>query len=471
MPKLYIFAIGGTGSRVLRSLTMLLAAGVDTYGHELVPVIIDPDSSNADLTRNVQLLNKYIEVRSHLSFSDGGKNSFFQTPVQQFLPNFCIPIKDTSNKTYEQFIGLGSMSREDEAMAEMLFSQNNLTSSMNVGFKGNPNIGSVVLNQIANSPEFKAVANSFAQGDRIFIISSIFGGTGASGFPLLLKTLRHNTQIPNAGVINLCDIGAISVLPYFALKSNPQSAIDSSTFFSKTRAALKYYQNNVTDANALYYIGDMPTNQYNNNEGGNAQQNDAHLIEVLAATAIIDFCHNLSMGKPTSYRELGLQNQGSTVTLKSLPSATLRPMYAWPLLEFTLMAKSLVEDFDYISGGGMKFSKRFDNADAFYRSPFVSQLRDFLKEYEGWLAELYGNSPSFAPFNMTGNIPATLVDSLEDLVTDVATIKGFFQRRIDTNTFRSALNGVSPKGSSDEDRLMEIYSEATQTFATKHYQL
>ena len=32
MAKLYIFGIGGTGSRVLRSLTMLLAAGVDTNG-------------------------------------------------------------------------------------------------------------------------------------------------------------------------------------------------------------------------------------------------------------------------------------------------------------------------------------------------------------------------------------------------------------------------------------------------------
>ena len=56
MAKLYIFGIGGTGSRVLRSLTMLLAAGVDTNGYDIVPVIIDPDTSNADLTRNVFLL-------------------------------------------------------------------------------------------------------------------------------------------------------------------------------------------------------------------------------------------------------------------------------------------------------------------------------------------------------------------------------------------------------------------------------
>ena len=32
---------------------------------------------------------------------------------------------------------------------------------MEVGFKGNPNIGSVVLNQIVNSEDFMAFANSF----------------------------------------------------------------------------------------------------------------------------------------------------------------------------------------------------------------------------------------------------------------------------------------------------------------------
>ena len=51
MSKLYIFGIGGTGSRVLRSFTMMLAAGVKIGVNEIVPIIIDPDVSNADLTR------------------------------------------------------------------------------------------------------------------------------------------------------------------------------------------------------------------------------------------------------------------------------------------------------------------------------------------------------------------------------------------------------------------------------------
>ena len=58
MAKLYIFGIGGTGSRVLRSLTMMLAAGVRVDVDEIVPVVIDPDQSNADLTRTVTLINE-----------------------------------------------------------------------------------------------------------------------------------------------------------------------------------------------------------------------------------------------------------------------------------------------------------------------------------------------------------------------------------------------------------------------------
>ena len=50
--NLYIFAIGGSGSRVLRSLTMLLAAGVQTDSN-IIPIIIDPDASNGDLDRTV----------------------------------------------------------------------------------------------------------------------------------------------------------------------------------------------------------------------------------------------------------------------------------------------------------------------------------------------------------------------------------------------------------------------------------
>lgn len=52
MSRLFLFAIGGTGARVVRSLTMMLASGVDGLDSstEIVPIIIDYDLSNGDKT-------------------------------------------------------------------------------------------------------------------------------------------------------------------------------------------------------------------------------------------------------------------------------------------------------------------------------------------------------------------------------------------------------------------------------------
>lgn len=78
MAKLYIFGIGGTGARVLRSFTMMMAAGVNIGADEIVPIIIDPDASNADLTRTVALMNNYRAIHSSLSFTKNNESTFFR---------------------------------------------------------------------------------------------------------------------------------------------------------------------------------------------------------------------------------------------------------------------------------------------------------------------------------------------------------------------------------------------------------
>ena len=84
MSKLYIYGIGGTGARVLRSLTMLLASGVSLGGKidTIVPVIIDPDTSNGDLTRTISLMQLYRKVRQHLSFDNRPeKKGYFKVDI------------------------------------------------------------------------------------------------------------------------------------------------------------------------------------------------------------------------------------------------------------------------------------------------------------------------------------------------------------------------------------------------------
>ena len=134
MSKIFIFGIGGTGSRVLRALTMMLASGVKLGAHDIVPIIIDPDAANADLTRTVQLLNNYTAIRKNLQFSNDNKSRFFRTEIEKVLPNYTLRINDTDDKSFQQFIEYASMSKSNKALTKMLFSDKNLESSMEIGF-------------------------------------------------------------------------------------------------------------------------------------------------------------------------------------------------------------------------------------------------------------------------------------------------------------------------------------------------
>ena len=294
MSKLYVFGIGGTGSRVLKALTMLLSSGVECAADTIVPIIIDPDDSAADKTRAVAAMNRYMSVRSKLDFTAADQNRFFKTEIRPVdgMENFGFPLKNTRDCFFKDFIKIDELNKANRALVSLLFSEKNLDSDMKVGFKGNPNIGSVVLNQFANSQEYKDFANGFQQGDRIFIVSSIFGGTGASGFPLLLKTIRSDRSSQSWNLISKSAVGAVTVLPYFSVSQDDNSGVDSSTFASKTKSALTYYEHNISangGIDALYYIGDNIPASYENHDGGSEQKNNAHIVELCSALAILKF--------------------------------------------------------------------------------------------------------------------------------------------------------------------------------------
>ena len=445
MNKLYIFGIGGTGSRVLKSLTMLLAAGVKC-DYDIVPIIVDPDAANANLTDTVATLRRYQQIRKLISFNENTKNEFFRTDIQDTLNGFRMPLEQTNQK-FSSFINLAGLSPANQALSQMLFSERNLSADMQVGFKGNPNIGCVVMNQIATQPKFKDFANSFQSGDKIFIVSSIFGGTGASGFPLLLKTFRTNQALPNFKLINGSEIGAISVLPYFSVKQSNSSSIDSSTFISKTKSALAYYEKNLSDIDYLYYIGDDSYPVYNNNEGGTSQNNDANFIELLAASAIIDFSKTAKQ-KATVYKELGMKDieQGQSVSFETFCSG-LDSMLHKPMTRLVLFANYIKTHFDKFQTLSLSIKAQFDQN--FLTGPFVGDLKSFLSDYLNWLEQMEKNKRPLKLFNLQcGNKPFNVVEGVKPA--------SVFSTKSDYDLFDSRLNSVS-SSSSKEPLLMEAF--------------
>jgi hypothetical protein len=460
MSKIFVFGIGGTGSRVLRSLTMMLASGVKFGADEIVPIIIDPDASNADLTRTVALLNNYSSLRNPLHFSAENKSRFYKTAIEKIMPNYTLRINDTDDKSFQQFIEYASMNKANKALTKMLFSDKNLQSSMEVGFKGNPNIGSVVLNQIAHSDDFESFANSFSDGDRIFIISSIFGGTGASGFPLLLKTLRTGNTFPNYDLINRATIGAVTILPYFKLKQDDESEIDSSTFISKTKSALAYYEHNISkngSIDALYYLADDVANTYDNHEGGSAQQNAAHLIEFLGATAIVDFSN--SHFDNSSNLELGIKDTSGSVTFDSF-YLKMKDMLYYPLVQFTMTSNALTDHLSYYRSATFNANK--GNFEDFYSGTFFNELTTFIQKYHEWLTEMKNNKRSLDLFNLQcGNKPF-------DLVTDVKPkriLSKYSDYDLVTSRLNSAIRDCKSKGK--EDKFLEMFFLGTEKLVSE----
>jgi hypothetical protein len=414
--KLYVFGIGGTGSRVIKALTMLLASGVklDDNFNMVVPIIIDPDTANGDLNRTADILVKY----QNIVHKAGENNSLFGTKIktltqltneniQNLSNNFKFSI-DGSGKKFGDSIDYNGLDNENKALIDLLFSKENIDADMTVGFKGNPNIGSVVLNKIVDSQEYQEFSNSYNAGDKIFIISSIFGGTGASGFPLLLKNLRtNNANRLNSNMISQATIGAISYLPYFKVSdnNNNEKEIDSATFFGKAKAALSYYEHAIFKNNALdvfYHIGDKANNNMKYAEGKAAQKNDAHFVELAGALAIIDFVKNsaaTSQNTTTTIKEFGVAEGNGKLKFDSLGQDSKeklrRPLSKLYLLD-TFIKKSMDELLKspghYNGDNGVK--SEFYNSD-FYKTEFTP----FLNYFKEWIDEMKRNDISFMPFH------------------------------------------------------------------------
>jgi hypothetical protein len=502
MARLFIFAIGGTGSRVLKSLTMLLASGVKPNTDkefEIVPIIIDPHKSNEDLKRTERLLGNYQTISNEAGLDSG----FFSTKIttlnnlvtsNRLSGSFTFNLQEVGGKKFKEYIDFNQLDDANKALADILFSGksinkrheevNLLDVEMDIGFVGNPNIGSVVLNQFKDSQEFKEFASNFNDGDRIFIISSIFGGTGAAGFPTILKNIRNamsTNGIAGRGFLQDAKIGAISVMPYFNLKSETEngetSPIQKSHFIAKTRAALSYYRDNITgnnSINALYYIADDATGKaYENDPGDNGQKNDAHIVEMASALAIIDFLETPDRDLETSggkalkpiYKEFGIRNDSDPIKFNDFEDYTENKI-ALRLSQLTLFRKYLNEHFitalekEAWSTDKPEINKRFSN-DTFCRT----NLYEFLSAYGDWLKEMSSNRRSFSPFNLDS--------SLEAFIVDRTVKKGFWKGKVDYAMFNDKLSKLS-RGktySSSEQKLVKLFFETTKDILTTKFGL
>ena len=420
MTKLFIFAIGGTGERVLRSLTMVLASGAPTFdNYEVYPIIVDYDTKNKDKERTVELLQNYAAAHNaafkrHSETSDlkGQSGQFFAAKLWNLFDQknpYIFPFGPdgentdiAQNEIFADHIDYSNLNGSKLATKRLLTSlydesgnaDTELNLDMVVGFKGNPNIGSVVFHNIGNTDKFRTFLSTYdpANGDKVVIIGSLFGGTGASGIPEIVKAI--GTQKPGAKP------AAILVLPYFAPMIKQGGAIQASRFNSKTKAALSYYKDSqlMNKIDKLYYIGDLQSSVISYSEGGSTQENNANMVELIAAMMIEHYVAGRG-GNQTEFKfavnaDLNLKKR---LFIDDF-DATSKIQVLNHLVELAIGLKFYHDEIHSKNAKGKAYYKLIGLEDAVNEGADVGRasdlrklctaLEEFYSKYQAWLKEL-----------------------------------------------------------------------------------
>ena len=432
MNKLFIFAIGGTGERVLRSTTMFLAAGVPAFNdYDIYPIIIDYDADNKDKERTRDLLGAYkkinrIAYKNHdltsMPLGDSNKGQFFGCALKELngLEDFVLDFNPgEENVKFRDKIGFDLMTTKELRNTQLLIkslydTSDNPTTELNLnlkdGFKGNPNVGSVIFHKLGEYSEFESFVSTYdaGNGDKVVIIGSLFGGTGASGIPVLAQQIKK--KIPNV------DMSALMILPYFAPAIKKGGAINAGLFDSKTKAALNFYEKEIKQyMKAIYYIGDPYPTVVPYSEGGPEQRNNANPVEVIGALAIAHYCGNIipngifgneylfglsrdidstidNTGKQDSCRifltDFDVNSQSNVLNYLTSFAISLKYFRDEILADKLKKETAFLAVLDYESIKVNVKNRQFSDNATNKLQDLLIRLNEYVDEFTGWLSEL-----------------------------------------------------------------------------------
>lgn len=426
--RTFIFGIGGTGARVMRSLSMLLAAGAKGAGSQdvIIPIIIDYDLENHDTCLAREIMETYERIHnvSYRKKDNNISSEFFCAAIsklkdlqegaslnqradyQLYLESNDTNVSFADHINYKQLTKANGIA-ETADLLNVLYDNSpeddpntELNLNLEKGFKGCPNIGCVVTKSLTRSRELKSFISMVNEHDRVIVVGSIFGGTGASGIPMLLDLLRDTTKTRNVPV------AVVAVTPYFNVSKDPNSAIDSDTFMAKTKAALDAYDLGKSvnkQSTFIYYVGDnYKSGEYTNSEGGKTQKNPAHIVELIAATMALHFMSTdlqdadnkdfISLEFDAKPHEMGMiplekeNDVDSEIKIhRFYKNETLEP-YLYPLMRFMIFSKFTKS---YIIPGKLeKKDVGIKNSGLIDDKEYKRLLDKFIDYFYGWIDEI-----------------------------------------------------------------------------------
>ena len=310
----YFISIGGSGAKVMESLTHLCVAGMFPTDENFYVMAIDPDTGNGNLARSSAAIHCY-NIFQKLEV--GNDMPIFKNKVELANPFVWNPTEHDKClddvMSYQAYKGtpIGDL-------YEVLYTKKERSILLNEGFRGHPSIGAAVMakkvstDSDGNNEEpwkrFETLVNQDAKTGsvaKIFLAGSVFGGTGAAGMPTIAKLLQgmFKDLYEEKKVL----VGGALILPYFSFSPDKSSIssneiyASSENFLTSTQAALKYYAAKNKEENiyhSMYFIGDnvlAPVQKFS--VGSSSQENDAHIVDFYGALAAIDFYQSKQLKK------------------------------------------------------------------------------------------------------------------------------------------------------------------------------
>ncbi len=329
--KLFLIGVGGTGMRCLEAFTHLAACGLFD-GQEIDILSLDTDTNNGNKSQSEQLIDTYIRIKKDSAGKQVAlKDSFFSANIHLFRFS---PEYSGTNRTFRLISKLGQstdrkINKDNEDLMSLLFDKEVQEFDLAHGYRAQTHIGSYLMyhaileevTKIKNGEKnakpdditafLKRLSDAGLSGQqvKVFIMGSIFGGTGASSIPVIPRALKDALKIwdSTANIAEELLFGTTLLTNYFTFNkpTNQQLAqekviADADKFSLNSQAALMFYEADSTIRNIyqrMYHVGwsakllnyDEGKTGKNTTTGGAEQKNVAHVVELVCACAAYQF--------------------------------------------------------------------------------------------------------------------------------------------------------------------------------------
>jgi hypothetical protein len=328
MSQVFVIGIGGTGMRCIEAFTHLCAMGMfDSADIHLLA--LDTDKENGNFTRLKNLKEAYIKTKGVNKKQFALENTFFSANLHyyQFSPDY------SRLSTFSALYNYGDIkfsNPEKAAIADLLFTDNAKNFDLKHGYRAQTHLGSLLMyhsiiddvkmNDRSDLRKFiqELIAACAAGRPRVFILGSVFGGTGASSIPIIPKAIKEAASLISdaADIERNAYFGATLLTSYFSFplpndseKAKQKVIATSDKFALNSQAAMMFYEADETVKKTYqkFYMMGTETLSWQPSKvkdrtitGGENQENDAHYIELLAAFAAWHFFHSAEEGSDTA---------------------------------------------------------------------------------------------------------------------------------------------------------------------------